>query len=271
VLFKTQIASNRALALQLLGWPDRALKSAEQGLANAHDAKNLFSLGMALTGWLMLNLDAAPLLSGGRFRGAHGDPEIVLVKAEQAVALSEENGFSEWLSWGHFAHGWALAELGQPGRGIAEMETAVAAFDHMGRVPFQPFGIALLAQTYARNGRSDQGLMMLDETLDHIERTGEKIDQAEILRLKGEVLLIRDHAVVDNAEASFRSAIEVARGQEGKWWELRSSVSLARLLRDTHRGHEARTMLSGIYNWFTEGFELPDLKEAKELLEQLNG
>jgi predicted ATPase len=111
---------------------------------------------------------------------------------------------------------------------------------------------------------------MLTEALAHIARTGEKVDHAEILRLKGDVLLMRDAGVTQEAEACFRAALEVARAQVAKWWELRTSVSLARLLRDTHRHDEARTMLAEIYNWFTEGFELPDLKEARELLEELS-
>ena len=112
---------------------------------------------------------------------------------------------------------------------------------------------------------------MLNESLGHIERTGAKSDLPEILRIKAEVLLMHDSNATDDAEACFRSALHEARMQEAKWWELRTSVSLARLLRDMHRLDEARTMLSEVYNWFTEGFELPDLKEAKELLEELNG
>jgi predicted ATPase len=92
---------------------------------------------------------------------------------------------------------------------------------------------------------------------------------AEILRLTGEVLLMRDKSAVAEAEKCLREAREVARTQEAKWWELRTSVSLSRLLRDTHRRDEARAVLGAIYNWFTEGFELPDLKDAKALLEEL--
>jgi predicted ATPase len=93
---------------------------------------------------------------------------------------------------------------------------------------------------------------------------------AETLRLKGEVLLMCRGAARDEAEHCFRAALEIARAQQAKWWELRSSVSLARLLCDTDRRDEARTMLANLYNWFTEGFELPDLKEAKTLLDELS-
>jgi predicted ATPase len=111
---------------------------------------------------------------------------------------------------------------------------------------------------------------MLDGTLVHIERTGENTDRSEMLRLKGELLLMQDVTATAEAEHCFRAALEVARSQEAKWWELRATVSLARLLRETNRGDEARLMLAEIYDWFSEGFDLPDLAEAKVLLDQLS-
>jgi predicted ATPase len=96
------------------------------------------------------------------------------------------------------------------------------------------------------------------------------MDYAEMLRLKGEVMLMRDRAATAEAENSFRTALKVARAQEAKWWELRTTVSLARVLRDTNRRTEARTILTTIYNWFTEGLDLPDFKDAKTLLDELS-
>jgi len=94
--------------------------------------------------------------------------------------------------------------------------------------------------------------------------------RAEMLRLKGEVLLMQEGTARAEAERCFREGIEVARAQEAKWWELRTTVSLARVLRDTNRRDEARAILSEIYNWFTEGFDLPDLKDAKAALDDLS-
>ena len=91
-----------------------------------------------------------------------------------------------------------------------------------------------------------------------------------MLRLKGEVLLMRDRSATAEPEHCFRRALEVARVQEAKWWELRTSVSLARLLRDTNRRDEARIRVGEICNGFTEGFNLPDLEEAKALLDELS-
>jgi predicted ATPase len=110
---------------------------------------------------------------------------------------------------------------------------------------------------------------MLDQILADAELSGALLDKAEILRIKGEVILMPDRSAKDDAESCFRTGIEVARTQEAKWWELRATTSLARLLRDANRLDEARAMLADIYNWFTEGFDTTDLKDAKALLGEL--
>jgi DNA-binding winged helix-turn-helix (wHTH) protein/tetratricopeptide (TPR) repeat protein len=258
ILYKSSLASIRALPLQLLGWPDEALKSAEQGLRAARDSRHLFGRSGVLAG------------PGSIFRRYRREPEIALAYAEEAITLSQENGFSDWLNSGRFTEGWALAELGQLAKGVAEMEAAVAGSGHRGRLPFQQYKIALIAQAYARTGRTGAALTMLNEALAQIERTGERVDHAEILRLKGEVLLMHDRSAAVEAENCFRASLGVAQAQEAKWWELRTSVSLARLLRDTNRRDKAHTVLGEIYNWFTEGFDTIDLREAKLLLDELS-
>ena len=110
---------------------------------------------------------------------------------------------------------------------------------------------------------------MLDKALKHVERSREFDGQAEMLRLKGEILLMGGKPGVQEAEQCFRAALEVARTQEARWWELRASTSLARLLSKQGHRDEARTMLAAIYNWFTEGFDTADLKAAKTLLARL--
>jgi predicted ATPase len=111
---------------------------------------------------------------------------------------------------------------------------------------------------------------MLNEALAYIERSGEKVDKAEMLRIKGELLLMRDGGAIAEAEGCFRAALDVARAQEARWWRLRATTSLARLLAKQGRRDEARAMLADIYDWFTEGFDTADLKEAKSLLEELS-
>jgi class 3 adenylate cyclase/tetratricopeptide (TPR) repeat protein len=255
--YSSTIGSTHALALQLLGYIGEAAKIAEAAVRSARDSRHLFGLGLMLS-WSL-----------GTLRAYRREPERALLEAEETIALSEENGFKDWLDLGRFNHGWALAELGQPERGAAEMELGLAGFRRARISLGRRFALALLAQNYARMRRSEEALQMLNDALAHAKRAGDLVDQPEMLRLKGEVLLITDSSARVQAEGCFRTALELARAQEAKWWELRASVSLARLLRDTNRGDEALTILAGIYNWFTEGFELPDLKDARTLLEEL--
>jgi class 3 adenylate cyclase/tetratricopeptide (TPR) repeat protein len=250
-------SSLRAFPLPWLGRVGEALELSEEGLRFARKSGELFFLSLAL-------VLRAMIFSFRR------EPELAHALATEGILLSEENGFPEWLYLGRLIHGWGWIELGNLHQGIAELEEAIAGCRSIGGQPRLQYSISLVAHAYARMGQSEKGLAMLDEALTEIERTGEKVDQAEILRLKGETLLMQDPGMIEQAEACFRAAVEVARAQEAKWWELRATVSLTRLLRDTDRSNEACTVLGEIYNWFTEGFDLPDLKEAKALLDELS-
>jgi len=256
-LYESGISGHLAASMQMLGRVSDAAKLAAEGLRQARESNHLFSLGHAL------------LVAGAWLLGYRREHETALTLAGEVIALSEENGFAEWLPWGHFIRGWALFELGQAIEGLTEMEAGIAGCQRLGGVPRLQYLIALHAEAIGRTGRVEEALTMLNETLVHTERTGDKADEAEMLRLKGELLLRQDVTATAEAEHSFRAALEVAQAQEAKWWELRATVSLARLLRDSDRRDEARAMLSEIYNWFTEGFDLLDLKEAKALLEEL--
>ena len=144
-----------------------------------------------------------------------------------------------------------------------------ASFRRIGGFPREQYAIAWLAHSYARLGRPEQALSMLNAALAHIENTGQKAEQAEILRLKGEVLLLGRRPRTAETEHCFRAALEVARAQEAKWWELRTVVTYAGLLRNTDRCDQAQTILVEIYDWFTEGFDTADLREVKLLLDEL--
>ena len=129
--------------------------------------------------------------------------------------------------------------------------------------------LAFVASALGRMGRFDEALRTVKESFPFIERSGQRYYEAEMHRLKGELLLAQDSSNAAHTQLSFRTAIEIARKQHAKSWELRATTSLARLLRETNRRDEARTMLAEIYNWFTEGFETADLKDAKALLQEL--
>ena len=257
--FPARIANHllRSLPMQMLGLVGEAAKLVEEGLRRARESKHLFSLSFALSAL------------EGRFRLLRREPQIAMIRAEEAIALCEENGFTVYIHTGRLYHGWASAELGQVDLGIAEMEKAMAGLRRIGGAPFQQYATAVLAHFYASTGRTEEGLKMLNEALQHCQGSGEGVDLAEMLRLKAELLLMCGNGAAAEPENCFRAALEVAREQEAKWWELRTTVSLARLLRDTNRRDEARTMVAEIYNWFTEGFDTADLKDAKALLDEL--
>jgi predicted ATPase len=128
-----------------------------------------------------------------------------------------------------------------------------------------------LAECYARLGDVENGLTIVAEGLAQVDKTGERICEAELHRLNGELLLVRYMPNTSEVEKTFRRAIEIARQQSAKSWELRATMSLARLLAKQGRRDEARAMLAEIYNWFTEGFDTADLRDARTLLDELAG
>jgi adenylate cyclase len=252
------IESALATALQVLGDVAQAVKFAKEALTYARESKHAFSLAAVL------------IVGAGQLSLQRRQADIARTSCDEAIALSEENAFAEWLPWGRFIHGWALFELGRVTDGLIEMEDALEGFGRLGGVPRLRFLIAVRAECIARIGHTEEALSIINDAVAHIEFTGDIAEHAEMLRLKGEVLLMRHPDNTSEAESCLRAALEVARAQAAKWWELRATASLARLLRDTNRRDEARTMLGEIYNWFTKGFDLLDLKEAKALLDELS-
>ena len=260
LLYESGVGIGSAVSLQQQGRPSEGAKMFEETLRQARDSRHLFNLAFVLT------------VGGCAFHQHRRQPELVRSYSEEAVALSTDNGFTEWVNQARLYHGWALADLGQLDQGIAEMEAAIAGFRRTLATTIWPhYADALLAHGYARMGQVGKAIRMLDDVLLAIEETGENGAKPEMLRLKGEVLLMHDKSVAADAESCFRAALEVARAQGAKWWELRTSVNLARLLRDTNRRDEAHSFLAKIYNWFTEGFDTADLKDAKALLDELTG
>ena len=184
-----QIAGSESGPLQPLGRIGEATHVAEDWLRHARESGHLFSLAVALT-------NAAGLRHNLR------QPEAALSHAHEAMVLSEENGFAQWRAIAQFFHGAALTELGQLDRGVAELEESIAAIQARGG-PFRRGRLTPLARCYSMMGRTDEAMRMLDEALAHIERSGEKFWQAEMLRLKGEVLLVHDAEAIADAELVF--------------------------------------------------------------------
>ena len=185
------------------------------------------------------------------------------------MRLSIERGFTFLQAWATLEFGWVRTQRGEAEEGIAQMRQGLGAWRSMGTETATITFLARLAEGYGMAGRAEKGLSLLEEATAFVEKTGERIWEAELHRVKGE--LLESSGKVEEAEACFRQAIEVARRQEAKSWELRAALSLSRLLQQGGRSAEARQLLPEIYGWFTEGFDTPDLQEARALLEELGG
>jgi predicted ATPase len=191
------------------------------------------------------------------------------------MTLSTEQGFAYWLTYGTMVRGEALAEQGQIEEGITQMQQGFDAFRVMGTETGLIVHLPLLAAAYAKAGRAEQGLAVLSEALALVDKTGTHVIEAELYRLKGELTLLSTvhgpkSQVAKEAEEHFHKAIEIARRQQAKSWELRAATSLARLWQQQSKQAEAHRMLFEVYHWFTEGFDTKDLQEAKALLEELS-
>ena len=174
------------------------------------------------------------------------------------------------LARGTKLEGWALAEQGRRAEGIAQMRQALAAYQAAG-LAVSPWFLALLAEAYGHMGQADEGLSILDEALGRAHTDDERCYEAELYRLKGELLLGRAAEPHAEAEACFQQALAVARRQQAKSLELRAATSLSRLWQHQGKRHAARQLLAEVYGWFTEGFDTPDVQGPKALLEALSG
>ncbi len=178
-------------------------------------------------------------------------------------------GFALYVGWTGVLRGWALFEQGGGAEAIAEIRNGIDAARATGAGIIKPFWLALLASAYGRNSQPQEGLVATTEALTGLERTGERFWEAELHRLKGELLLESDATNEPEAEVCFHRAIEIARSQKAKSWELRAATSLARLWCGQIKPDDARDILAPVYDWFTEGFDTSDLKDAKALLDEM--
>jgi predicted ATPase len=161
-----------------------------------------------------------------------------------------------------------MVKNGNVAEGVSLLHSGLTAYRATGAQRWVPHHIALLAGAHEIAGQIDEALALLDDALRIVETTGERWFEAEIYRQKGRLLLRQGHT--DSAEEMYRTALGIARGQQAKLWELRAAASLAQLWRDQGRPTEACDLLTPVYGWFTEGFDTPDLKEAKALLDTLD-
>ena len=208
--------------------------------------------------------------------------EVVARYAAEHIEYARQQGFPHWATLGMVMQGWALARQGQTARGVEQITQGLAAWRDTGMHLGQTCILSLLADAYGRNGQEEEGLHILATALMLAEDTGEDFNQAELYRLKGELLLQRASQKSkiktspqpltpspQEAEVCFLKAIEIAQQQQAKSLELRATVSLARLWHQEGKSLAARRVLAPLYAWFTEGFATDDLCAAKSVLDTL--
>jgi adenylate cyclase len=181
--------------------------------------------------------------------------------------VATEQGFPLWRAWGTIYRGWVKVKNGDVAEGMSLLRRGSTAYRATGAEAWMTHNIAVLAGACEIAGQVEEAVTLLDEALQIAGRTGERWREAELNRHKGQLLLQQGQS--EAAEELYYRALSISREQDAKLWELRATVSLARLRRDQGRCAEARDLLAAVYGWFTEGFDTADLKQAKALLDEL--
>jgi predicted ATPase/class 3 adenylate cyclase len=247
-----------AEVLWLLGYPDQALQRSQDALALARELAHPSTLDTALsfTAW---------------FHYHRGDGQSVRARVEEGMTLATEKGFSRARTQVTFLQGWLLVEQGHEAVGMAQMCKVLASErDRGGSVRWNGPYAALMAEVYRKAGQAVDGLRVLNDALARVHQTECRYFEAELHRVKGELILTHTAADEDHAERCFTEAIRVSRLQQAKSLELRAVMSLSRLWQRQGKTAEAQQLLGDIYGWFTEGFDTADLRRARTLLEELS-
>jgi class 3 adenylate cyclase/predicted ATPase len=239
-----------------LGYPDQALKRSNEALALAQGLSHPFTLAFAE-------------YYVGVLRQLRREAPAAQEAAEGVIALSAERGLADYLARAASLRGWTMAEQGLHEEGIAQIQEGMSASHAMGTDLYRTYFLILLADACIKTDRNDDGINALTEALANANEHENRVSESEIHRLKGQLLLKRNNSDVAEAQSCFERAVEIARKQSAKSLELRATMGLARLLASQGRRDEARAMLAEIYNWFTEGFDTADLKDAKALVDEL--
>jgi predicted ATPase len=243
-----------ASTLLLLGYPEQSAAAVGQALSRAQAMGLAYSTALALSHVAILGTIGC-------------DPQRAAAYADKAIALSVEHGLASTGHRARFFRGALLAQAGDPQAGIELMRNAMAAAEGSAERNRRTLYLGHLASAHASLGQPEVGLDLLDEAVQTAEVTSEKLFEAELHRLRGEMLLMLGRR--DEAEAGLRRALTIAQQQQARWWELRAATTLAKHWRDEGKYLEAYSLLQPVYGWFTEGFDTASLKDAKALLGEL--
>jgi predicted ATPase len=256
---KVALLASRSGCAWLLGYPAAARNDAEHAIKNAREIGHHTTLLEAL--WRV---------------GYHcilcGDYAAANAALDELIGLADERGSLYWKALGAAVRGWLFAVTGKASdavRAITSGMSGIASLRSTGATFYEPQHLQYLAMAYAELGQLDNAWRCIDDAIDKKEKSKEKWGEAEVHRIAGEIALKSLPPDPEKAERYFERALAIARQQQAKSWELRATMSLARLWRDQGKVQQARELLAPVYGWFTEGFDTRDLKEAKALLEEL--
>jgi predicted ATPase len=245
-----------AKALWVLGYPDQALTKTDEACDLAYQLAHPVSLALALDFAAGLHL-------------LRREVQAMQARSYELLELAQTQALPFWVAWAKTLQGWIRAVQDKGQIGLDQMQEGLAACRATGSELDRPWLLGLMAEVYGQDRQSEEGLTVLAEALALADTTGERWYEAELYRLRGQLLLQQSSDNTTEAESCFHQAIAIAQNQSAKSWELRAATSLARLWQQQDKRQEAYDLLAPVYNWFTEGFDTADLQEAKALLDKL--
>jgi predicted ATPase len=250
------ILSYRSLTLWLLGYPEAARTDADKAVNDARE------IDQAITLMYALQVTSLTRIHRGNYAEAFS-------QLDELVVLADEKGSAWWKVAALIAKSCAMVQSSETSEAIQLFTSELAAYRSIPATLFTPWYLSVLAVGYAAIGQIDNGWQCIGEAMAAVVTTKEKWCEAEVNRVAGEITLKSPEPDIAKAQDYFERALAIARQQQAKSWELRASMSLARLWRDQGKVRQARELLAPVYGWFTEGFDTRDLKEAKALLDLL--
>jgi predicted ATPase len=253
---RVSVLSSRSWTLWALGYPEKALADSDQALKDAGEIAQAATLmhALAFASWTHICC--------GNYAAAEA-------QADKVIALADQKGTVLWKALGMLGQGSALALTGKASDAVQVITAGLTALQATGAATFVPWHLSYLARAYMAAKQFPDAWRCVGDAMAAMEKTKDKWLDAEVHRVAGEIALASSEPDVPKAQSYFERAIAVARQQQAKSWELRASMSLARLRRSQGKVQQAHELLAPVYGWFSEGFETRDLKEAKALLEEL--
>jgi len=244
-----------AFSLWCLGYPSQAVEASQLALEYAQELSHPFSLAYTLF-WNVLFLIHLGMFS------------IAIERVESMINLCQENQIRHFLEEGTILNGWLQAEQGEIETGIKTIREGLERFRAGGTEFMRPFFLSLLAEFLAKQGNYRQGIALLDEAHELMEKSDERWCESEILRRRGE--LLSRQSDTRRSEDAFKQAMQVARNQEARMLELRAAIGLGRMWLKHGKQDQVKSMIEPLYCWFKEGLDTPDLQAARQLLEEID-